>query len=339
MFTDWLVGQTSPPRPSSGISPWNIFLAIAAVVGVSAAVQQLLSFITGRRRQKALEQFAEDVADRIDTRSTEKQLSRLRQLRDGIQDQIENQLPHEARRAYLKNRLDTLASSIGEVFAEYQAIERELALDVSDSPLEASLREVVETTIVPAYRQRERYQRQLRLLLIVTLVLLISPISPGYLVFAPIGAYFTVTGEPDSYLPAALVNTILLGSLAVAAVSVAIFIMFRKMGARLPVSDAMLSRRKVLIPILIVVLLGGMSCLFLALTFRGAAHSAYQAWSDSQFSDDQASAQLFRERSLSKGMSAAATILIAGGIFIIGSMTRVQPWRGGLHRLLRVLRQ
>ena len=276
-MTASFLAQAQPPRSGTGISPWTVFLAFGAILGVIGVTQQLLSWIAGRRRQRALQRFADDLGDVFDRRDTEQELLRLRQLERTIRDQIENQLPQQAERIYLEHRMRAISMSIGELFGEYKAIEEKLGAGAPQSRLESSLRAAVEATIMPSHRQQERSQRQVRLLLLVVLLLLVSPLSLASIAHEYIERYTHVMYGADDWTPLSLVSLVLQASLVVAMVLIALVLITRRQTRLTPVLAWLRRTRGFLFSSISAAVLGG-SALYLGLVFRNWTNIAYSRW-------------------------------------------------------------
>ena len=122
-----------------------------------------------------------------------------------LQSQINNDVPREAERIYLSNRLDSLTSSLGEQYDEYKRINERLVFcrPSQAGKLGKPILYSIERAVVPSYKARERRDRQARVLLIIVLILLGIPstFSPNNLIDERI--YFTFV--PGS-VPSAMVS-------------------------------------------------------------------------------------------------------------------------------------
>jgi hypothetical protein len=304
MSMDWLVAQARTVDTQRGISVWGVIAVVLTILGGIAAAQQLITWLTGRRRQKALEQVLEDVADKIDAETTEKEVVRLRELAAGIRTQIDNDLPREARRVYLTNRLATIARSIGELYEEYHDIERELQSSRPASPLEGTLRASIEATIMPQYRQRERRDRQLRILLALAVALLLLPVPNDYLRILFFG-YFYVVGEAYNYTAGSLVTAVLLAALALSLAGMIA-------GRRLRFRDRPLPElRRLLLPLAAISFTIGSGLLISALLSRNEAVRQYQLYFEATPGDW---SRVARPTNICAALAYSATLLLAVGL-------------------------
>jgi hypothetical protein len=229
-----------------------------------------LSWIAGRRRQRALQRFAEDLGDVFDRRDVEKELQRLHQLEKSIRDQIEYQLPQEAERVYLEHRMRAISTSIGQLLDEYRAIEERLEEGAPKSRLESSLRAAVEATIMPSYRQQERSQRQIRLLLLVVLILLVSPLSLASIARENVIGYFGIMYHADEWTPIDLASFVLQAALVVAVSLIVLTLITRRQVGQTRVVAWFRRTRGLLLSSISATVLGA-SAFSLGLVFRGWA--------------------------------------------------------------------
>src|SRR5262249_16109162 len=122
-----------------------------------------------------------------------------------LRDQIERELPAEARRVYLLNRQDVLARTIADDYAEYEIIERELGMRTSTSTsLDARVRAVVQASIVPAQQTRRRRELRIYALLILLVAISFLPLSLGNVT----GYAFATTASPTEYSLGALLTAV-----------------------------------------------------------------------------------------------------------------------------------
>jgi hypothetical protein len=212
-----LVLAAEPPAESQTPRWWGVFLAIAAIVGLAAGLQQLVSWVSSRRRRRAEDRLLKIVESQLRAEEAQAAAERYSTLRAELRRQVENEIPREARRIFLLNRRDRLASSITEDLQEYTAIEQELAetSDLGGSPLDERVRAVVQETIVPSQEARRRRERAVLAIVAALLLLSFSPFPVGYF----ISSYFEVVGYSDRYTSMSIVFTMALGIIVVALVA------------------------------------------------------------------------------------------------------------------------
>jgi hypothetical protein len=111
---------------------------------------------------------------------------------------VDEEVPREAKRVYLRSRLDSLSASIGEEVEHFEALNRELAVLEQRAPdaLDERVRKVIERSIQPDYIRRRRRERTTAAALLGLVPLSLSPVPPLYafaeastVLFNPADAY------------------------------------------------------------------------------------------------------------------------------------------------------
>jgi predicted nucleic acid-binding Zn ribbon protein len=202
---------------------WAIIVAIGVIIGLLAGIQQLWSWAATRGQRRAEERVLEIAAQQLNTErvkkdaeQAKKDAERYEMLRADLRSQVEREVPREARRVYLINRMDRLAASLSSDLEEYETIEQELRSlsGRSASPLDERVRAVVRGTILPSQEQRQRRERLIFVLLVVLVVLSFSPITPIYL----IQGYFHVLGSSEVFSVTSIALALFFGLIVLATV-------------------------------------------------------------------------------------------------------------------------
>jgi hypothetical protein len=162
-------------------------LTVFAVIGGIASCLALWAYITGFRNQRTFNRWVASQEIQQQTGDKEKELRSLSEVISDLQSQINHDVPREAERIYLSNRLDSLTRTLGEQYDEYKKISDRLSVLSADSDartLSKPILQIIERAVVPGYKARERRDRQSRVLLIILLILLVIPgtFSPGTLI-------------------------------------------------------------------------------------------------------------------------------------------------------------
>jgi hypothetical protein len=167
-------------------------------VGLVAAVITIAQTLRSRRRHRAEDRAYEILNRQLDAEDAEKKaktaeekVELYQQRRLDLRRQIEQEIPNEARKAYLKNRLDGLAKSIADDFREYTKIEQQLK--DSKPALDPSIQSIIEQTLLPVRRSQRARER---LVLGVVAFLALAILTPINQVS---NAYSKVVSEPAHY--------------------------------------------------------------------------------------------------------------------------------------------
>jgi hypothetical protein len=116
------------PSDGQGTSVLAWLTAVATVIGVVAALQQLASYRRAQRRELAYGRLLDAIGDQIDADATRTQLEELRRTLARSRRAVEDEVPREARRLFLQTRREALAEQLGREFGELQEVEAELGL-------------------------------------------------------------------------------------------------------------------------------------------------------------------------------------------------------------------
>jgi hypothetical protein len=181
-------------------------------IGVISSFLAIIAFFTTFTWQPTVKRWIASLKLDEKIAGQEEKRDSLEDVVARLQSQIDNDVPREAERIYISDRMDSLTESLGEQYKEYSNLERRLSRLTSETGnLEAPIRQSIEKAVVPRYRLKERKERQLRFLvgLVLLLVVLPSYLSPNTLVYA----YFNSIFEADYYPTSNLFVTIVLGGL------------------------------------------------------------------------------------------------------------------------------
>lgn len=311
----WSQTQTTAPeqqgaRTASDPAWWKVIVAISVVITILAGSQQLISLIQRRRLRRAEERLLEIAASQLDAESAKAEAATYEALKRTLRDQVDNELPIEARRIFISNRLEQLRESIGDQYEEYERLERELGQLASVTPLDQRIRDVISARISPLHLRRQRRERIIVASVGFLVLLSLSPVSLGFFV----QRYFELLEEPDDELLGNVITAVLVGA---AAVSIGVWALIRFSASRLGWRPAF--RHMVSIGILIWV--GGVATLIAGLQSRQHAVTLYN-------NSEDFNVVYHRLRSASAWSSTwlhSSTVLVGiGGAFLLSALV---AWR------------
>src|SRR5579859_5275932 len=105
------------------------------------------------------------------------QVEQYQRAKDSLRNEIETQIPRQARIAYLNNRLEQLKDDLYRSYREYENVRKELSKDHVTSELDRSIRDAV-TASMPPHRVQERRNLYILTLVVLLLVFNVFPIGP-----------------------------------------------------------------------------------------------------------------------------------------------------------------
>jgi hypothetical protein len=211
---NWFAAVAPKHDPSFLSQAWKILLAVAAILGLVAAIQQLLLAWRRRRYGAAVEERAlKAAAVTLEAEAAKIDVDEWQNLRKSLRQQVEEEVPREARRVYLRSRGDALIRQIRADVGEFERLQSELAALAPTDPteLDARLRAVIETEINPVYSHQRRTDRAVVLLLAILVLSALSPVNPRFILYS----FFDVMGSSTDYLVSGVVNAWLIGVLGV----------------------------------------------------------------------------------------------------------------------------
>jgi hypothetical protein len=203
----------SAPRPapqSTGIPLWQIIVALGVILGILVALGNFVDWGSRLRNRRADKRMRELVNAQLKAEDIEGRLDKLTQLSDTLQKQIDA-VPDEANRLFLNRRIEYLAASIARDFEEYRTTERELQRPDLSPVLDPTIRDVIQRTILPGQRTRERRNVYVLALLLALVVLNLSPINVSSLIYQ----YFSILGNSANWTVATIAASVSISTLVV----------------------------------------------------------------------------------------------------------------------------
>lgn len=197
--------SAAQPKPQpAGIPYLTIFGIVGTAVGIISFVQGISSSIRRRRFKGAEEEFLRYVESNKVISESLSQVEQYQKAKDSLRNEIETQIPKQARIAYLSNRLEQLKDDLHRSYREYEGIRKELSRDHVASELDQSIRDAV-TASTPQRRVQESRNLYMLTLVILLLVFNVLPIGPNN--------YFRIVGNSIEYNIATLAAVMLAGGL------------------------------------------------------------------------------------------------------------------------------
>jgi hypothetical protein len=184
---------TSHQHPS--FSAWGVAGVIITVICGVAAIQQLTGGIRRRELQSAQDELLREYQLTVDAKEVKKSIEENTQQLDELRRQIQVQLPIQARRDYLRERLDQLGRDLYRDFEEYQSIQRELDETSAQNTIDVQIREVIDSAIVPQRRLSGRRSQGMLVLILALGAINLSPLNLSRLVYS----YFNTLGYADYF--------------------------------------------------------------------------------------------------------------------------------------------
>ena len=173
----------------------NIILSIATLIGTIFGVW---GFVNSRKSKKEIKRYEYlfQIADQnIDKNLSEEELDNLKKQKDEAQKKVEslnnivkNDIPLEAQRTILADKLKDQEFALGQLFEKYQKTKEEYEeiAKIENSIPEYILREI-ENHILPDYliqQQKNRYMSMLTIISYVSAILSVVPIVRSFGSFA-----------------------------------------------------------------------------------------------------------------------------------------------------------
>ncbi len=167
-----------------------IISAIVGAIGVAAAVQQLTSWILRRKYEKAENRLLEILQQQVDAEEVQRfgeavrqQVKEYERQQARLREQIEEEIPREARRLYTQQRLDALVQSLGRDYVEYEELRASQEMASGSHALPEEIRALIANQILPEYLEQKRRDRRTALLIVALVVLAFVPFDLASLVF------------------------------------------------------------------------------------------------------------------------------------------------------------
>jgi hypothetical protein len=165
---------------------------IGWAVGLLAATLTLYQWSTSRNRRRAQDRAFEILNQQLIAADAKEEVEHYQQLRLDLRRQVDREIPAEARKAYLRNRLDGLAKGISDDYEEYRRVQQELNVPQS-SELDQRIQAVVRQNLVPSGRFRRNRERAMLGLIAFLAIFSLTPISYVN------QAYIKILSEPAAY--------------------------------------------------------------------------------------------------------------------------------------------
>jgi hypothetical protein len=200
--------KAAPPT-DTGLDLWQVVVAVGVIVGLIAGLQQLAGWVRRRRYQRAEELVLRIASQQLEAAAAKEDFAKYQALKENLRRQVEEEVPREARRVYLRSRVDALNQQIGSDVEEYLVVEQALADLERRAPatLDNRLRAVIESSIRPAYIRRRQTDRVVLGGLVALLVLTLSPINLA----AQLRDLLFVLGNPDDATDSKVAFVVMLG--------------------------------------------------------------------------------------------------------------------------------
>lgn len=154
------------------VSLVNLFGAFGWLVGVVSGFIQLKSYFEQKRFEKAYLNVFEQAKRDWEGKYTEEQVGQLTGELARLRKLIENDVPRQAKRAFLEDQLIALSENLSDTYSRYIYVSDKLGQQNTSSTLPLEMMHVIEETIIPSYKIKQRRQTAIVLLLIFALLLL-----------------------------------------------------------------------------------------------------------------------------------------------------------------------
>jgi hypothetical protein len=207
---------------TNSINYTTVLTVVASIIGIYCGViatQQILSTVRRRKLQKSQDELLRRFQIVVDTANAEKDAEAARQeveeysrKLDELRQQINDQLPIQARRDYLTERIDQLSKDIYRDYKEYQEAQKELEITASTGPLDDQIRNAIKIDIMPHRLIQERRNLTVLIVLVFLVVIDISPYKLNQFVYA----YFNILGYPDEWYVSSVITAMIAGTATLA---------------------------------------------------------------------------------------------------------------------------
>jgi ABC-type multidrug transport system fused ATPase/permease subunit len=238
----------------SGIQIWQVVVAVSAVVSLVAGVLAIVDTVRRRRSRKLQDELFKAMAMTVDAKAAAEDVAEYEALRETLRQQVENEVPREGRRVYLRARIEDLRRAIDTNARELDRLRNELTgLDEpGKEPLDERLRAVVEDSIGPDAARHRRARQTTLLVLVVLMVLVLGSLDVvGAMTFGADAITNSADATSDDVLRA-----LIAGSLAVAAILTAL-LEFLNIGHRAALSTRHQRKTTALCAVIACLLLAG----------------------------------------------------------------------------------
>jgi hypothetical protein len=178
MFSSAFVPMAATAPKSSGVGVLQVVLEVSGVLGLIAAVYTLLAPVVGRRDRRAINRVFDRAEKALVAEEAERNVGEIEARLNVLRREVQDEIPLEARRVYLRARLEELRGQLGTDIREFERLRRQLSsLDSRGEPLEEGLRAAIEDSIRPAYVRRRQSERALVAVLAILLLAIFLPVG------------------------------------------------------------------------------------------------------------------------------------------------------------------
>jgi hypothetical protein len=176
-FLKWLQSPTGQTLSLVfGISGW--------LIAIISGWLQWKSYREQKQNEKGYREILERAKQDWDGRYTEEQVQQLTKQFTQLQEQIRQDVPLQARRVFLEDRLNTLSENIALLYSQYNDLTKEYS-EMPMTILPQPMRDAIEKEIKPIHLIKQRHQRITLILLSLILVFLVIPIAPFFYSLIP----------------------------------------------------------------------------------------------------------------------------------------------------------
>jgi hypothetical protein len=209
-----ILGATHPSlQKSTGVQPWQLVVGVSVILTLLLGLGTFFDWGTRIRDRRVNKEIQKLVRSELEAKSIEEKLVELTQLNDSLREQI-SMVPGEVDRLVVQRRMEQLAIGLSRDFEEYRSLERGLKPLGTETKLDSRIRDVIENTMLPPQRQRERRNIYTLLLLVALVALNLSPISANDLVYS----YFNILSNSVDWTVSSVTWSLLIGALVIAVI-------------------------------------------------------------------------------------------------------------------------
>jgi hypothetical protein len=206
----------STSHPTAPVHVWAIAGVIATVLCALAALQGLATWIRRRSLQKTQDELLRNYRLTADADEARKDFTEYSNRLSALREQIEIQVPIQARRDYLRERLAQLRHNLYDDFREYQQIEQELGETIPLTDIDSQIRTIIQNSIVPQRVMQDRRSLGTLILVLTLIAINLSPLSLNGIIYS----YFSVLGYSNQSSLVQIAATVLEGAAVLSAVLV-----------------------------------------------------------------------------------------------------------------------
>lgn len=198
-----------------GISLLTVMGIIGTIIGIVAGTQQLFSAIRRRKFRRAEDKLLEAIEADVRIDDAKAEVERYDSLKASLRDEVETQIPKQARNAYLKDRLDQLTEDLDRTYRDYQDVRRELSQAEPITDLDRGIRDAIEASTIPGRKIRESRNFYMLALLIALVFFNGAPFH--------VSSYFHILWYSDGSTGSSIVVTMISGATCLAFLALVCF--------------------------------------------------------------------------------------------------------------------